>query len=182
VLHGLPAGGLTAADFEAACRANTVSCGTYTLAGDKLSVQYQNGQKEEHTYKPLQGGMQLDYIVYTPVQKFGAGAKLNGTWGRAFSAQVITSSSSGVNIVAPKWITFHADGTFSQRSVTGVETASAVRGANTSGSEEAQSAGTYALKNNLLTITRAGKTETHVIFPVAGDNLNIDGQVYNKEK
>ena len=56
--------------------------GTYTLNGNQLAIRYQNGQTENYTYKPLQGGMQLIYMIYTPVKKFSAGTKLNGTWSR----------------------------------------------------------------------------------------------------
>jgi hypothetical protein len=44
------------------------------------------------------------------------------------------------------------------------------------------SCGTYAIKDYVLTLVRNGKSERHMIFPVAGDNLNIDGMVYTKGK
>jgi hypothetical protein len=117
--------------------------------------------------------MQLNYIVYSPVQKFPAG-KINGTFSRASSINVV-SSSSALNIVAPRWLTFKPDGTFSERQLVGID------GAGQTSSSESNSGGTYTVKDSILTLNRHGKTETHLAFPVAGGNLNLDGQVYDKQ-
>ena len=56
-----------------------------------------------------------------------------------------------------------------------------MKGANVTGAEETQGNGTYAVRDNVLTLVKNGKSEQHMIFPVAGDNLNIDGMVYKKQ-
>jgi hypothetical protein len=180
VLHGLPASGLTPADFDAACAARPGFCGTYALAGDKLSIKYRSGETQQFNYKPLNGGFQLNYLILTPVKKYPAGTRLNGVWHRASSAKIVASASSGVSVTVPSWITFKSDGTFTQRVIAGVDTVSSVKGANVTGVSDNESAGTYSIQDYVLTLVKNGKTERHTIFPAPGDNLNIDGMVYMK--
>ena len=158
--------------FEATCQAAPSICGKYTLAGDKLDIHYADGKSENYTYKPLTGGMQLNYIIYSPVQKFPAG-KINGSFSRA-SAMSAGSGSSTLSIVAPRTITFKPDGTFSESQLVGID------GAGQTSSSTSNTGGTYTVKDSTLTLNRNGKTETHLAFPVAGGNLNLDGQVYSK--
>ncbi len=181
VLHGLPRSGITPADFESACTASPSLCGTYALNGSKLSIKYRSGQSEDWTYKTLNGGMQLNYLILTPVTKYPAGARLNGTFSKPFSSTSVSGPSSAVTVTAPSFYTFKPDGTYQGRIVAGVSTTSAVKGASTSSSSNTEWSGTYTVKDNVLTLVKNGQSERHMIFPVAGDNLNIDGQVYKKQ-
>jgi hypothetical protein len=180
-LHGLPMTGVTPADFDAACTAGSGICGTYVLNGSKLALTYKTGRSEDWTYAVLNGGIQLNYLILTPVGKYPAGAKLNGTFSRAFSAKFASGPSSAVTITAPSFFTFKSDGTFQSRSTAGVETTSAVKDANTSSSSQSQSSGTYTVHDNVLMLITSGKSERHMIFPAPGDNLNLDGQIYTKQ-
>ncbi len=182
VLHGLPRTGVTPADFEAACTASPAVCGTYTLSGSKLSIKYRSGQSEDWTYKTLDGGMQLNYLILTPVKKFPAGARLNGTFSKPFSSTSVSGPSSAVAVTAPSFFTFKPDGTYTGRVIAGVSTVSAVKGASTSSSSDTQWSGTYTVQDNVLMLVKNGKSERHMIFPAPGDNLNIDGQVYKKQQ
>lgn len=178
VLHGLPSTGLAPEDFEKACQVSAGSCGTYTLAGDKMTIKYRAAaQPENWTYKVLNGGIQLNYIILTPVQKYPAGTKLNGNWNRPFSAKF-----NGTTVTSPTFLNFKSDGTFSETKVTGLETTSRVPGASVNSSSTSQGGGTYTIKDYVLMLNKNGKSEKHMIFPVAGDNLNIDGVVYTKAK
>jgi hypothetical protein len=173
VLHGLPTTGLTPADFENACAKNPGFCGTYTLSGDKLVIQYRGGKAETWTYKPLDGGFQMNYIILTPVEKYRANTRLNGNWDRPFSSK-FGSPSSQITVTSPTFLSFRADGTFSERNVTGVESH------NVNSAQTTQGGGTYTISDNVLILVRNGKSERHMIFPVAGGSLNIDGLVYKK--
>jgi hypothetical protein len=173
VLHGLPTTGLTSADFETTCNKNPGFCGTYTLSGDKLVIQYRGGKAENWTYKPLTGGFQMNYIILTPVQKYPAGARLTGNWDHPFSSK-FGSPASPTTVTSPTFLSFKADGTFSERNITGVESH------NVNSAQSTQGGGTYTISDNVLMLVRNGKSERHMIFPVAGGNLNIDGQVYHK--
>jgi hypothetical protein len=175
VLSGLPTSGLNKSDFDNACASAPSRCGTYSLNGNFLVVQYRDGRSEKWQYKPLQGGFQMNYLILAPVQK--APAKLNGTWSRAFS-----SSFGGTTVTAPSWLTFRPDGSFSRQSVTGVDTA-ARPGApyERFNSTAAKGGGTYSINGYDLTLTENGKTERHSVFLVAG-KLNIDGSVYQQGK
>jgi hypothetical protein len=175
VLHGLPTTGITPADFENACKGSPANCGTYTLSGDKLAIQYRGVQPENWTYKTLNGGIQLNYIILTPVQKYSAGAKLNGNWSRPFSP-TFGSAGSPITVTSPTFLSFKTDGTFTEKNVTGVESKSV------NSSQASQGGGTYGIQDNVLMLVRNGKSERHMIFPVAGDNLNIDGSVYHRGK
>ncbi len=130
----LPAG-LTPAGFDAACQPNSGLCGNYTLNGDKLTIQYKIGKSEDWTYKTLNGGIQLNYLILTPVVKYPAGTRLNGTWDRASSSKVHSGPGSNVSITVPTFYTFKPDGTFTFLSIAGVDTESRVKGASGSSSQ-----------------------------------------------
>ena len=175
----LPAG-LSADKFDAACQQHSGFCGNYTLSGNKLTLQYKTGNSETWNYKPLNGGIQLNYLILTPVEKYPAGSRLNGTWERAFAANAHASPGSNTTIVSPSLYAFKQDGTFTFRNVTGIDRDSKTKGANLTSSQQTQSTGTYTLRDNVLTLVKNGSTEQHLVFPVAGGNLNIDGMVYKK--
>jgi hypothetical protein len=177
VFNGMPSSGLTQADFDSACKANPGVCGTYTLSGDKLNIKYMNAKTETWTYKPMNGGMQMNYLILTPVKKYPPGSKLNGTWSRA-SSSTMGGSYSKVTVTSPSWYTFKSDGTYSQKVIVGVDSQSKVKGANQSSSSTNDVNGTYSLNANILILNG----QKHSVFPVAGDNLNIDGKVYTKQK
>jgi hypothetical protein len=172
---------LSSAGFNAACQTGGANCGKYTLNGDKLSITLADGKTENWAFKALNGGIQLNYLILTPVQKYAAGAHLNGSWSRASSAQVHGAPGSNTSIVSPSFYTFKPDGTFTFRAVVGIDTESRVKGANVTSSSDSQSNGTYTVHDNVLALVRNGKSEQHMIFPVAGGNLNIDGMVYTKQ-
>ena len=182
VLYGLPTAGLAPEDFENACKANPANCGTYTFSGNKVANKYRNGKSEEYEFQTLNGGIQLGYIILTPVQKYPAGTRLNGTWSRPFSSKFAASSSSAVTVTSPTFLTFKSDGTYGEKNITGVDSVSGVKGANVSSSQTSQVAGTYTIKDYVLMLVKNGKSEKHMIFPAPGDHLNIDGRVYTKEK
>jgi hypothetical protein len=163
--------GLTADKFDAACQQHSEVCGNYTLNGDKLTLRYKTVNSETWSYKPLNGGIQLNYLILTPVEKYPAGARLDGSWDRAFAASVHSSPGLNIATASPSFYTFRRDGTFTFLNVPG---------ANITSSQQTQSNGTYTVGNNVLTLVRNGATEQHMIFPVAGGSLNIDGMVYRK--
>jgi hypothetical protein len=182
VLHGLPTTGIAPEDFENACKASPPNCGNYTLSGDKLVIKYRSGKPEVWGFKTLNGGIQLNYLILTPVRKYPAGARLNGSWSRPYSSTFAASSSSAVTVTSPTFLAFKSDGTYTRKNMTAVDTTSGVKGANATSSQTSQAGGTYSIKDNVLMLIANGKSERHMIFPVAGDNLNIDGHVYKKEK
>jgi hypothetical protein len=182
VLQGLPTAGIAPEDFENACKANPAACGNYTLSGAKLAIKYKNGKAEEWTFQTLNGGIQLNYIILTPVQKYAAGTHLNGSWSRPFSSTFAASSSSAVTVTSPTFLTFKSDGTYTEKNITGLDTVSAVKGASVTSSQTSEATGTYTIKDNVLMLVKNGKSERHMIFPAPGDNLNIDGRVYTKQK
>src|SRR5579884_3610128 len=165
VLNGLPRGGPDPANFDAACNASPQFCGNYTLNGDKLSIHYRSGADQQWTYKPLKGGIHLNYIILTPVARFPAGARLNGTWGRAMTNTVATSSTTGVAINSPNFYTFRADGTYTRR--TSVEVDNMGSASRVDQVKNFESSGAYTLQGYTLTLTGNGGGQ-HTIFPVAG--------------
>ena len=167
VLRNTVPSAVTTAAFDAACQKNSGFCGSYTLSGDKLTVKNKNGQTENWTYKTLNGGIQLNYLILTPVEKYPAGARLNGTFSRAFSAK-----TSNTVVTAPTFYTFKPDGTYKFTGITGVDSG------NGGSSQQTQYAGAYTVRDYTLTLSGGGKNEQHTIFPAPGGNLNIDGMVY----
>lgn len=183
VMAGLPTTGVAPQDFGEACKPAPTLCGTYTLAGDKLTIKYSNGTTQVW---PIQVQKNLDLflnqIPMTVVGKYAAGTRLNGTWDRPFSSKFATSSRSIATVTSPTFLTFRPDGTFGQKSMTGLSTETAVKGASVTGSQSGDVTGTYTIQDNVLMLVKNGKSERHFIFPAVGDRLSIDGELYSKEK
>lgn len=171
VLKGLPQSGLNPSDFETACAAHPEVCGTYTLSGDNLVIQYRSGPKQNWKYNPLRGGFAMNYLIMTPVKKFPAGTHLNGTWSRPFA-----SNFGGVSVTSPTWITFRSDGTYQTESVTGVDSGYGTNAANS------RTTGTYSIKGFDLMLSGSHGNGRHSIFPIAGNRLSIDGLVYSPKQ
>jgi hypothetical protein len=139
-------------------------------------VKNKDGKTENWTYKTLNGGFQLNYLILTPVEKYPAGARLNGTFSRAFSSKM-----PNVTVTAPTFYTFKPDGTYTFKGIAGVDRVSTVKGASGASSQQTQYSGTYTVRDYTLTLTGAGTNTQHMIFPAPGGNLNIDGMVYKKQ-
>jgi|SRR5579884_2877444 len=152
-LNALPANGVSAADFNAGCSTHPGFCGAYTLSGNRLSMRYNDGHTQEWTYKPLNGGFMMNYLILAPVQQFPSGTKLNGTWDKPG--------------VGATFYSFHPDGTYSYKFVSAYGTT--------------DQSGTYSISGYSLTLTGQNGGR-HMVFPVSGGNLAIDGVVYTKEK
>lgn len=180
VLRDVLPAGLGADKFDAACRQHASFCGNYSLTGNKLTLQYRTGNSETWSYKPLNGGIQLNYLILTTVEKYPAGSRLDGTWERAFAANAHVSAGSNTAIISPSFYSFKQDGTFTFSNVTGIDSNSRTKGSNMTSSQQTQSTGTYTLRDNVLTLITNGSSQQHMVFPVAGSNLNIDGMVYKK--
>jgi len=118
---------LLATKFDAACQQHSGSCGNYTLNGDKLTLQYKTGNSEIWSYKPLNGGIQLNYLILTPVEKYPAGARLNGSWDRALRPLSTVCRAQTPTITSPTFYTFRPDGTFTFLNVTGIDATSKVQ-------------------------------------------------------
>jgi hypothetical protein len=183
VMMGLPTTGISPQEFEGACQPAPNNCGNYTLSGDKLTIKYRNGKSEVWPIQVQSDGIMLNYsIPMTPVGKYPAGTRLNGTWDRPFTSQFATSGMSVAAVTSPTFLTFKSDGTYGEKQMTGLSTGSIVNGASVTRSQTVQLTGTYTIKDNVLMLVKSGKSERHFIFPAVGDRLNIDGHLYSKEK
>jgi hypothetical protein len=182
IMSGLPTTGIATQDFETACKPNPNICGTYKVSGDKLTIQYRNGQSQVWPIV-IQANQDifLGQIPMTVVGKYKAGTRLNGTWDRPFSSKFATSGSSIAEVVSPTFLTFRPDGKYGEKHMTNLSTAT-VGGADVNNSQTSDVAGTYTIEDNVLMLIKNGKSERHFIFPAVGDRLNIDGQLYQKER
>ena len=181
IMSGLPTAGIQPQDFENACQPAPGLCGTYTLAGDKLTIKYRNGTSQVwSTQVQKNEDIFLGGIPMTVVGKYPAGTRLNGTWDRPFSSKFVTSGSSVATVTSPTFLTFKPDGTYGEKNMTGLSTLS--KGGNVNDSQTAQAMGTYTIRDNILMLVKNGRSERHFIFPAVGDRLSIDGQLYSKEK
>jgi hypothetical protein len=182
VMTALPTTGISPQDFENGCEPAPAKCGTYTLSGDKLTITYRSGKSQTW---PIQvqkdANIMLGQIPMTVVGKYPAGTRLNGTWDRPFSSKFATSGTSIATVTSPTFLTFKPDGTYGEKKMTGLSTET-VGGADTTSSNTSQATGTYTIQANVLMLVKNGKSERHFIFPAVGNRLNIDGQLYSKEK
>jgi hypothetical protein len=183
VMKGLPTTGISAQDFEEACKPVPTLCGTYSLSADKLTITYSNGVSQVSSIM-IQKNLDLflNQIPMTVVGKYPAGTRLNGTWDRPFSSTFATSGLSTATVVSPTFLTLRSDGTFGQKSMTSLSTETVVKGSSVNGSESSDVSGTYTIQDNVLMLIKNGKSERHFIFPAVGNRLGIDGQLYSKEK
>jgi hypothetical protein len=99
-----------------------------------MTIKYRvAAQPENWICKVLSGGIQLNYIILTPVQKYPAGTHLNGHWSWAFSAKFASNT-----VTSPTFLNFKSAGTFSETKVTGIESASGVPEASVNSSSTSQ--------------------------------------------
>lgn len=172
VYFGSPPYG-TAVDYSKLYAAHPQDCGTYTLAGEKLTLNRNNGSKpEEHTYSPGLGGV-MDDCPLSPVWYFVDGARLEGSWG---VDTAVTGPSYSVS--ASTTFTFHGDGSFEGSGHAGYDG----RNATTSGSTNGK--GTYEFKSGKVNIKYTdGSTKSFDAFGTDDKKkpriLVIDGIEYN---
>ena len=78
---GNPPVGTAKVDYGSLYKAAPKNCGTYTLAGENLTLNRNDGSAPEtHTYTPQGGGI-MDSCPFSPVWRFANGAKVEGKWG-----------------------------------------------------------------------------------------------------
>ena len=170
-MNGVPDGTLDAAGMDRACAQPRGVCGTYQVAGSQLLLAPGKGRPETHPFeRGADGNLKLDGLFAKHVDKFAAGTKLEGKYGRSAGAGAVSAASTYI---------FNADGTFSMTSLGAVSTQQGV------GKSETSASGTYRLAGNTLELSSGGNTKRIVAYPYdlgKGDvRLNLDGVFYKKQ-
>ena len=174
VYFGNPPAG-NSADYAKLYAAHPENCGTYTLAGEKLTLKRNNGSApEEHTYSPNGGGI-MDSSPLSPVFYLADGTRLDGSWG-------IDTAVTGTNYTASASTTFkfHRDGSFEGSGHAGYDGRDATSGSSTNGK------GTYEFKGGKVIIKYSdGTTKSLDAFGTDRKDvpriLVIDGIEYNNQ-
>jgi hypothetical protein len=145
--------------------------GTYGINGDKITIRW-TGQLEPRTMS--WSGDQMDGGVLEPVHSFAPGTRLEGTWGSDMS---ISGPGFSGAFSSSNW-TFHADGTVTNDSFSGVDARGGVAGSS------GTSRGLYKLSGTELTITLAGATQTYPVLSIGKGAvpriLFLDGHILSK--
>ena len=169
---GNPPAGSDKADYAKLYKTDPQNCGAYTLVGQNLTLNRNNGSAPEtHTYTPAGGGM-MDSCPLTPVWRFANGAKIEGKWG--VDVAVV---GHGYSVSSSHSFTFHRDGTFEDASHGGVD------GRPSTSLTTAEGKGTYTFEDSKLVVKfNDGTTKT---YDVSGSSdkaapyiLGIDGVGY----
>ncbi len=170
-INSVPDGTLDAAGMERACAQPRSVCGTYQVAGSQLLLAPTKGRPETHPFeRSADGNLKIDGLFAKHVDKFAAGTKLDGKYGRSAGAGAVSAASTFI---------FKADGSFSTTSLGAVTTQQGV------GKSESSANGTYRLAGNTLELSSGGNTKRIVAYPYdlgKGDlRLNLDGVFYKKQ-
>ena len=84
--RGTPPGGLEFFDFAAAKQQNPSACGTYHIAGGKITFNMANGKSETHDFKRAAGGFNLDGIFTSRQKSYQPNERLAGHYDGGASA------------------------------------------------------------------------------------------------
>ncbi len=169
-----PAGGLTAADFQAGCQSQPASCGRFTQAGEQVSITM-NGTTRTVKVNAAPGGYQVNGLATIRAEPMPPGTKLNGRYS-GNGPRVAVSTGSGNSVASAHSYEFKPDGTFSRESVGSVRTsASSATSVNAAG-------GKYKVSGNTLELSENGQTVRHLIFVPYDGALVIDGVICSLRK
>ena len=170
-LKDVPEGGLSVADLARTCTKTPTDCGTYKIAANNLVLSPRKGQPETLTLeRSADGNLKLNGLFAKRVDKFPAGAKLDGTYSRIGNAGSVSAAQS---------YTFKPDGTFTSSALGAVSTSQGT------GQSQSSSSGTYRLNGNTLELAANGQTTALVAYPYdvgKGDiRLNLNGLFFRKQ-
>jgi hypothetical protein len=178
VYFGIPPAGMGDADFSALQKSDPNNCGTYTVKGEKLTMQRNGGAAEDHTYTPDAGGM-MDSEPLQNVWRFKDGATLEGKWGIDMAIPLF-GGGGGSASSSTTW-QFHSDGSFEGSGHAGVDTKQAT------GMQTSNGKGKYEFADNKLKITyNEGTTKSFNAMAVGSSTAPsifiLDGTAYNQER
>lgn len=185
VFYGVPPGGPENFDWAAAAQKWPTKTGTYDIADGKLTITWGGDANPKVKQMPFartdDGNIELEEIYTSRVGKFDPDTKLEGTFSWAGSA----GGGTGAYVGSARSITFAKDGTFTS-SALGMATIQA-RGDTATTSAESQSAGTYSISGNTMTLKHQDGRETqHTVYPFTNVDdemeINVDGAMMAPSK
>lgn len=151
-----PSGNLASFDFRAAASANPGETGTYSIAGDKMTIKWANGKSSNGRYESSDHNcFYFDMGLFCPAEPFKT-ATIEGTYEGGASAGYGAVSTT-------KNITFRKDGTYTLGAVGSVRSVGRETSAwaGSSGTET----GTYSISGTTLTMKGPKGTQQLVAFP-----------------
>ncbi len=185
--RGMPKGRtLAPLDWDEVLRARPDRCGNYRVNGDRLELEYADGDKASIRYAPHKakdGPPTINGISLSEIAPPPDGTPLEGSW----SAQSYTSFTPGSGVVggvaSSRLYSFKKDGTATFGAFVGVsasfENASGDRTGGMTGKKDTPpQTGKYRIEKGLLILTAPDGTETRKSILIDGTMLLIDGGHY----
>lgn len=177
---GVPKGGLESFNFAAARRQEPSACGTYSIAGGKITFRMADGKVETHDFKRADGGFNLDGLFASRQKSYKPNQRLVGLYDGGASV-----TGGGSYIASVKSLRFTGNGTFQGSSIGAVSANTAAGTVN--GKSETADAGTYSLSGNTLVLRHNGGSVTrHTVYPydMGGGKtaINVDGVMLHHRK
>ena len=161
---GLPTGGLDREPVEFASIQKQKKCGTYRIAGNRISVQWQGdpAPHEERLINFRIASFEMNGYTTAKMDSYGSGQPLDG----AYSGTVVG------NQFRKQTYTFRNDGTyqFNDQPVTSRDGAAK------------SDRGTYRLSHNTLELTGVSGKLRLTAYPFPSGGIAIENTVFTKEK
>ena len=186
--NGVPPEGPGKFSWAKAQASNPDLCGQYGINGDQITLSYPGNAPITWKLKMKNANeMDMNYAPTVKVAKFGANAKLSGTYSRGSSFGAAQSYAGAPSISASAIYTFSPNGSVTNGNSVGIDGDTKVSGvtAGVRGSTQ----GTYSINGNDMTMSLGGQNMSCTVYPIydRGNNqlparISINGLLYERRK
>ena len=183
---GLPTDGpLRHPDLAAAADASPDAAGVYRVDAGTFHLDYADGHRDARPFAPDGNGFRFAADVYAPVPVPPDGTALAGTYTSLHYAAFAPGTGLTGGITSSRSYTFAADGRWSLDGFAGVSADTNNGAGDTTGGftvgSKSNRAGTYAVRDGLVTFTAADGTVARKTLIVMADDrvmIVLGGQTY----
>ncbi len=188
VYHGVPPEGPSAFDWSKAQREDAAKCGQYAINGGKITFSYSGNKPYTWPLKMTAANeMELNMSPTVKVEKFGANAKLNGSFHRGTTFGGNYSYGSAPTIVKSGVYNFSLNGTVTNDSMKGI--GGDTKDTGVTASIYQGNKGTYSINGNDMTLSLGGQTMRCTIYPITDSGtlqqpvrISINGALFERKK
>jgi len=184
VYHGVPPEGPGRFNWAKEQQAHPQRCGQYGVNGNKITFSYTGNAPYTWPIK-IKGGqeMELNMSPTVKVDKFGANAKLSGSYHRGTVFGGNYSIGAAPTIAKAGIYNFSPNGTVTTDSTKGI--GGDTRDTGVTASIYQKNAGTYTVSGNDMTISLAGETMHCTAYPIMEGGqpirISINGALFERK-
>ncbi|MCA0314017.1 MAG: hypothetical protein LCH63_09285 [Candidatus Melainabacteria bacterium] len=185
VYHGVPPEGPGRFNWAKEQQTHPQRCGQYGVNGNKITFSYAGSAPYTWPIR-MKGGqeMELNMSPTVKVDKFGANAKLNGSYHRGTVFAANYSIGAAPTITKAGIYNFYPNGTVTTDSTKGINGDTNDTGVTASVYQK--NAGTYTVSGNDMTISLAGETMHCTAYPIMEGGqpirISINGALFERKR